>query len=490
MTLHTTASQDGVYVMSPAVSDTAFGQLMSNFALLLAAKAAALPSPVENRSEYWVMVDASGPLDTDRGTALLQALVDAKALATAFFGASKLDATRHVQVLIPPGRYDLDTSFLDMSQPYLDLVGFDRDTTVISSSAGNGTGVGTVYQGADNTVISDLTLQMVAGSVSYNPSDAAAYKVNPDATDGYANTVLRRVRLLGVASISWAPGYDGVYAGLYEDVIAEGVYGFFASGKNTGRFERCCCFGMYGFASNNTSSSVFIDCEAAEGGWYGSNNDGLFVRCWAGDNGFGGTCNGTFESCLAGQYGFGSNVAGGRFLDCIGGDFSFATAQPGCQGALGLFVRCVGGSASFGGSSGSNVAVAAGQFVDCVGGDDSFGYPVSSMQHGVFLRCVGGDRSFDYASVQGEGIYAFCVGGDYSFGGNSSADAGTCFYCVAGDYSFGQYSFSQGACQGCVGGLASFPGQATLARCEGGLGSYSESTFRYECSIRGTHNTL
>ena len=122
--------------------------------------------------------------------------------------------------------------------------------------------------------------------------------------------------------------------------------------------------------------------------------------------------------------------------------------------------NCKGGNYSFGGTTnptpGSqplNPILVNGTFVDCEGGD--FSFAGNGMAYGTFTNCVGGDSSFGYYC---DGTFTNCVGGDFSFGGDMGYIDGIMKNCTAGDNSFAPVGTinSNAVLDNCVGGLNSF----------------------------------
>jgi hypothetical protein len=70
-------------------------------------------------------------------------------------------------------------------------------------------------------------------------------------------------------------------------------------------------------------------------------------------------------------------------------------------------------------------------FIDCVGGDYSFAGLGSA--YGSFTGCVGGNYSF---GSQCDGTFTNCTAGDYSFAYYYDIEGGKLQNCTAGAYSF------------------------------------------------------
>ena len=203
--------------------------------------------------------------------------------------------------------------------------------------------------------------------------------------------------------------------------------------------------------------------------------DGEYVDCVSEGAGLGGSSSGFF-----------AGHAGGTFIDCVGGDGSFAGElydQGGSDGvASGTFIACTGGDYSFAGGEGS----ASGVFRGCVGGLDSFG-GADGTADGTFVDCVGGDNSF--AGFDGwvdplnngtaSGTFINCVGGGGAFAGNGDA-SGTFVECVGGIYSFG-------------GNGGTIDSSTKLQHCQGGtgsFGSYGIASQDFNYNLGGTNTFL
>ena len=122
--------------------------------------------------------------------------------------------------------------------------------------------------------------------------------------------------------------------------------------------------------------------------------------------------------------------------------------------------NCKGGDYSFGGplnpipgSQPLNPILVNGTFIDCEGGN--FSFAGNGMAYGTFINCVGGNSSFGYYC---DGIFTNCVAGDFSFGGDMGYIDGTMENCTAGDNSFAPVGNinSTAVLDNCVGGLNSF----------------------------------
>lgn len=122
--------------------------------------------------------------------------------------------------------------------------------------------------------------------------------------------------------------------------------------------------------------------------------------------------------------------------------------------------NCKGGDYSFGGqinptpgSQPANPILVNGTFIDCEGGN--FSFAGNGMAYGTFINCIGSGSSFGYYC---DGIFTNCIGSDFSFGGDMGYINGTMENCTAGENSFAPVGTinSTAILDNCVGGLNSF----------------------------------
>ena len=209
---------------------------------------------------------------------------------------------------------------------------------------------------------------------------------------------------------------------------------------------------MSSMQPRNSYAGQYIDCVCSTTAFGNAGAWGTFIECVGGDNSFAGGDSGGMPS---------GSAANGTFIDCTGGDYSFAGGE---GDASGTFRGCVGGFDSFAGTSGS----ANGTFIDCVGGNNSFaGYDGSLSQDngtasGTFVNCVGGDGSFAGGQNTGgndaSGTFTECVGGANSFGGNGGTldTPAKLQHCQGGVGSFGGYNIASQDFNYNVGGTNTF----------------------------------
>ena len=333
-------------------------------------------------------------------------LLSAYALArTAAPHNQPLSASNRMAVLVPPGRYNLETNSLVLDTEYVDLVGLSsvREEQLIFGDGGT---EGVLRQTANDARVENLHFACIRSG----GGSRVAYHPDSD----LAQTVVRNCRFSGEGGSGDAMPWSRTYAGTYVDCVSgDASFGSGSDGVAAGTFIRCEAgedsFGGY----QGLASGTFVDCSgssAAFGGFSGAAS-GLFVRCRGGVFSFGG--------------GSGGNAAG-RFEQCVSEGWSFGG---GGGEASGVFIGCLGGQGSFGsGNPGSGVA--SGYFLDCQGGDSSFGSHYGSEASGTFIHCVGGALSFacdGYCS----GVFINCTAGSFSFGGNQDGTlSGSLYNCV------------------------------------------------------------
>ena len=129
----------------------------------------------------------------------------------------------------------------------------------------------------------------------------------------------------------------------------------------------------------------------------------IIKNCKGGDNSFGG-----YPPPTPGDFSSPGYTMAGTFIDCEGGDYSFA----GNGSAYGTFINCIGGS------SGSFGQFCNGTFSNCVSGDYSFAWQ-GNIEGGLIENCTGGIYSFasigDVGSLTETATIKNCTGGVNSF---------------------------------------------------------------------------
>jgi hypothetical protein len=354
---------------------------------------------IESSASSYVVVKPTDNAMTN-GANLIAAYATAKALTP---HGQALGADNRAVVLVPPGKYDLGSSQLDMDTQYVDLVGLStaRENQHMYGTA-NGAGTGVIRQTANDVKIENIFVELMPTgyeTLIYDDQDPAAYF--PDTP--LASTVVRNCLFVGddvhpYSGFSMRLGIE--YAGQYE-------------GCTGGRWS----YGRGGYASGN-----FISCTGGYGsfGAYGDAS-GSFKNCTGGERSFGyhGIASGTFNNCIAEKYSFGyQGTASGNFTGCIGGVSSFGRLGD----ASGTFNNCIGGVASFGYDG-----IASGIFNNCNGGSSSFGSGSFGTAEGTFSNCTGGSSSFGHDGNATGGRFYFCSGGVDSFTTNGSP---TVIHCI------------------------------------------------------------
>ncbi len=293
----------------------------------------------KSASQYVYVQLADGNTDIQNGTALLAAYVSAKTKSPS--------ATNRVVVVIPPGRYNLQSTPLLLDTPYLDIVGMTSDSSaqfIYGLPAALGHGV--IEQTADNVKIQNLSVYCSwEGEVHYNGSAVCAYFPESD------------LRGTEIYNCSFAAN-------------DEQSYGMRLSITYSGKYTNCKS-GFFSFGS-----------------YYGTAS-GTFTNCLGSDYAFGGyysTLSGTFSNCTAGYLSFGGyyGTASGTFTNCSGAYSAFG----GFYGtASGTFINCTGANNSFGGNAGD---CSTGKFYYCRGGSGAWGTNTPA----VHLNCIRNDVAF------------------------------------------------------------------------------------------------
>jgi len=258
------------------------------------------------RTAAMVLVDT-----TDNETTNGQNLLDAYTTATGMtpHGMARSGSNR-VVVIVPPGRYNLGSGQLWLSQNFIDVIGLSpvrENQYVFGTTAGTGSGV--LRQSANDVRIENLFVECTRDSSNVSTpdsSDPAAYFPN----GGLSKTVVRNCRFSATydANRAWTMRAGVGYAGTYEDVVAgKSSFGFGADASGT--FTRCTA-GQDSFGSGNggTASGDFFDCLGTPYSFGGTRSGtsratGFFRNCtYQNDDGepilyWGGTFSGRMEGC-------------------------------------------------------------------------------------------------------------------------------------------------------------------------------------------------
>jgi hypothetical protein len=170
------------------------------------------------------------------------------------------------------------------------------------------------------------------------------------------------------------------------------------------------------------------------------------------------------KNCKGGNYSFGGNTpppVGGpaspgyaiasTFIDCVGGDYSFA----GLGTTYGSFTGCVGGNFSFG-------SYCDGTFINCTAGDYSFAYDYDINEGSKFVNCTAGDYSFAaIGNIMPGATLNNCIGGLNSFAQGINSITGTLIGCILTNGSFNTLNVGLGgqliACANGDGSNVTYP---------------------------------
>ena len=422
-------------------------------------------------------------------------------------GGNALSHNNRAVVYLPPGKYDLGTTPLELDTEYVDLMGLsDSADNVKITSQIHVISSGTVMQTAQDVQISNLTIDIDIDTYTLadDNTDPAAYfpdsfPLVTDAVDGAivanANEIFVPYNITDEGDIyastsSSSDTYTITFSNGSIDLgsaIITNAGKYLIDGMGYAIFKEASLVSSYtGIvirASGRTiCKNVNFTSQDDTKAWpmrVGVEYSGTFENCTSGIYGFGttGTASGTFISCNGGAVGFGggAGIANGTFILCQGTSYSFG----GDGTASGTFTDCVGITCCFGGNGG----IASGIFTNCIHiGNDAFG-GIGGTASGVFVNCQTGNDSFcsDTNGTAGgaTGIFRDCIGGNNSFGGISGTASGTFTNCTAGDYSFGG-GIASGTFTNCKGEDYSFGGNTGAAsgifiNCRGDLYSFGGS---------------
>ena len=451
-----------------------------------------------------VIIIQHGATAVDNGVLLLAGY----AAATGFTpGGAALSATNRALVILPPGEYDLDGSFLDMDTDFVDVIGFGTGMSIEGSATTWGT---------QPTIISDDVKVVLTSADDFILKGVRIHQLTNSATQ------------ICMAMTSTSD------TAILQDVVF------------------MCTAGSDPLALINANrlpaklNATFIDCYTALGGFIALGDFGGYARnCKAGDGSFGGnanaadgtnvTCSGYVYNCIGGNYCFGGTKGdgdatfSGRAENCkvTGCSFGacYGTGDALCSGIL-LHCRNAPTVGSYGSSYGGN-AVCSGTFFHCTGGKYSFGSVIAktgtALCSGTFehcsssagssfgqsyggiatcsaylVSCAAGTNSFGCVTNEptAPGLFSGtaidCIGrSDNSFGANAadttmgSVDTAKLVRCQAADNSFGGRGVITGPSvlfdcvgrDGCFGNTL-VPQTARLERCH----TYSQNT---PCGFNG-----
>lgn len=482
---------------------------------------------------YTVKIVRNGTTNILNGTALRDAYADALTLEP---GGNPLSETNRVALLLQPGTYDLGSTGLDLSSPFVDIFGLGmRESVVVSSSSNTGTGLGTLAPSVDGFRLQSLTLQNTAPAFNaFDDTDDSAFApqltlstailkdilfVNPAPTENGAPFMRQGVNFYGCTFID-CKGIDNLLlsqffsgaSGIFENCSYDGS-GFGIGIAPTGTFTNCTLGGSgfgspfvgtmsgtytrctagpssFGYTTVGTVTATFIDCRCTGAGFgqAGALMDSTFQNCISGNNSFvGAALAGSFTNCTAGTGSFSGTTMSGTFTGCLASSTSFSGTT-----MSGTFTDCTAGNSSFGG----NNSTLSGTFNKCVAGTNSFGQR-GSVISGTLNHCIAGNGSFgngvDSSTVSTiSGKLYHCKGGNNSFGNSVNITSTAEFHhCTAGTNSFGAgNNGSLSNCAGkfhyCNGGSGSFgygsTSDAVYTNCEGGSNSFGSSSNGITCA--------
>jgi hypothetical protein len=285
-------------------------------------------------------------------------------------------------------------------------------------------------------------------------------------------------------------GYGGVASGTFISCQAVLDSSFGAGGGSSGTFKKCIAHGTsFGKGqSQSNSSGIFDECiNYGDNGFGGSGYhtncrstgisnfsdtisgvptaSGTFINCIGGDSSFAGNSNGNvgvasgyFKNCEADSMSFGGiGTASGTFINCTSKGYSYGGGWNGSGIASGIFINCYSINTNTFGTYGT----ASGTFMNCVAkGATSFGY--GSTVSGVFVNCSASGSSFGNYSTSGNntGIFKNCLNnGDYGFGGSG--------------YYYGCTNTGKGGFIDSIGGVKTSAG--TYIDCSGGDFNFADS---------------
>ena len=327
--------------------------------------------------DSFLYVEANSGSELSNGSVLLS--VVQQAINTEPYG-SPLSATNRITVLVPPGTYDLNTSPLTLTTPFVDVVSLTGKRDVIIKT-------------------SPFTLSAVI--VGNN------VKVVGIKTD-------KKITIESNANVE----VENCQAG-FDSFGAEG-------GSLFGTFKNCEALGRsFGWGNNSVISATFIDCKSGTQSFGKGENifiNGTFTNCTSGSQSFGNGSNvnidaaARFNNCTAGTGSFGYGVAAyvvGTFNNCIAGASSFG-AGPNSGTSVtcdGIFNNCTAASSSFGAGGTEALLYDNAILTNCTAGNDSFGGANGNIT-GVLIGCRLTTGTFK--TVSGSGKTRFCLDGTYA----------------------------------------------------------------------------
>jgi hypothetical protein len=353
------------------------------------------------------------PSATNNGAELRNAYAAAKAFTP---NTAALSATNRATVILLPGRYDLETTRLNLDTDFVDIIGLtDTPEQVVITSQVIISDSGTVYQTANDVKIKGVTIDRTGAPAGSGAGRTAAYFPFPRTTaittwsgDGTTMTIAANghglqtgdsVRISGSGNSS----VDGVFTVTRIDgnsfsypstVNAAGSIGTATERLNLTYIENCVFSGDSdsGMRRATEYAGTYRKCVggAASFGCMFSFSSGLFEDCVATSDSFAGhagagnaQATGTFRRCVATSNSFGTEFASGLFEDCTATTQSFGGYPGGSYNATGTFRRCTGTSDCFG------FFTASGTFENCVvTSGHGFGSRSGATATGTFTECL------------------------------------------------------------------------------------------------------
>lgn len=234
----------------------------------------------------YILVSAKG-VDTENALELQTAYNQAKTMSPS--------STNRITIIAAPGNYNFNTGSFDMDTPFIDLVSFDGNKSIIFNAP--------------------LQSSAILGSINIQSDNVFVKGVN-------------------VLSKNFSIGDN------LPNIVIENCKG-----------------GDYSFGGSSGSpiivNGTIINCEGGIRSFC-ANGDaaGTFINCVGKDQSFGyqGDTSGKFKDCVGGQGSFSyEGSAVGIFERCIGGILSFGGGSLG--EAFGTFINCQGDDGSFGGDN-------------------------------------------------------------------------------------------------------------------------------------------
>jgi hypothetical protein len=339
---------------------------------------------------------------------------------------------------------------------------------VLAAAGGGGGGLeGTnyIYVAANGTDVENAAELQAAYTTAQGMSPSATNRITIVAAPGYYNfgfslfimstEYIDLVSLDGNRSIIFNSSDPGGTIALNADnIYVKGVdtqtKGFYVlAGWAFGMKVENCKGGDDSFHNTGSGSGgTFIDCDGGDRSFAsgsGSIAAGVYINCTAGIRSFGnkGTASGIFKNCTAGGGSFGANDQN----------------QLGSATATGIFENCVcTGDTSFGSALYFTTGMAAGTFTNCTAIGNAFGSV--GVASGIFTNCTTQGSNTFADSGTASGTFRNCI----AYGSGNFASSGTFsgkgYYCVGSWPSFARSGTITGQLYYCktLGAFSSFGG--------------------------------